>query len=53
MSDAPKTKVVVPEGKSRFLVTRPKAPTPKGFVGYETVWDKFQKEVPYVTPKKP
>jgi hypothetical protein len=24
-----------------------------GFVGYETVWKPFQKEVEYKTPKKP
>jgi hypothetical protein len=25
----------------------------KGFVGYETVWESFQKEVKYETPKRP
>ena len=43
----------VPEGKSRFLKTRQKKPDSKGFVGYETVWEPFQKEVKYKTPKKP
>jgi hypothetical protein len=28
-------------------------PNEKGFVGYETTWEPFQKEVPYATPKKP
>jgi len=28
-------------------------PTDKGFVGYETTWKSFQKEVKYQTPKKP
>ena len=50
MSDAPKTRPKVPEGKSRFLTTRQKTPNEKG---YETIWEPFQKEVPYSTPKKP
>jgi hypothetical protein len=53
MSDAPKTRPKVPEGKSRFLTTRQKEPNEKGYVGYETIWEPFQKEVPYTTPKKP
>jgi hypothetical protein len=28
-------------------------PNEKGFVGYETIWESFQKEVEYKTPKKP
>lgn len=43
----------VPAGHARFLTTRPKEPNKKGFVGYETVWDSFQKEVKYKTPKRP
>ena len=43
----------VPDGKTRFLTTRQMAPNEKGVVGYETVWESFQKEVPYETPKKP
>lgn len=53
MSNQPKEKRPVPEGKSRFMTTRQKAPSEKGFVGYETIWEPFQKEVPYTTPKKP
>lgn len=53
MSDAPKGKPKVPEGKSRFMTTRQKEPTEKGFIGYETTWESFQKEVEYTTPKKP
>ena len=53
MSDAPKTRPKVPEGKSRFLTTRQKEPNEKGYVGYDTIWEPFQKEVPYSTPKKP
>ena len=53
MSDQPKEKRPVPEGKSRFMTTRQKAPNEKGFVGYETTWEPFQKEVEYATPKKP
>lgn len=43
----------VPEGKTRFLTTRQMAPNEKGFVGYETVWEQFQKEAEYQTPKRP
>lgn len=53
MSDAPKTKPKVPEGKTRYVTTRQKAPNEKGFVGYETTWEAFQKEQPYSTPKRP
>ena len=53
MSDQPKEKLPVPEGKSRFMTTRQKAPNEKGFIGYETTWEPFQKEVEYTTPKKP
>ena len=53
MSDAKKTRPQVPEGKSRFLVTRQMKANEKGFVGYETIWEEFQKEVKYETPKRP
>jgi hypothetical protein len=43
----------VPEGKTRYYTTRQKAPSDKGFVGYETVWKPLQKEVTYTTPRKP
>ena len=43
----------VPDGQALFLTTRQKAPNEKGFVGYETIWKPFQKEVEYKTPKKP
>jgi len=43
----------VPDGKTRFYTTRQKAPNEKGFVGYDTEWKSFQKEVEYKTPKKP
>ena len=43
----------VPEGRSRFLKTRQKKPNEKGFVGYDTIWESFQKEAKYKTPKKP
>ena len=51
--DPKKTPPKVPEGQARFLKTRQMAPNEKGFVGYETVWEPFQKEVPYQTPKRP
>ena len=48
-----KNKPDVPEGKSRYFKTRQKKPTEKGFVGFETIWEPFHKEVEYETPKKP
>ncbi|MGD2052527.1 MAG: hypothetical protein PVG45_00335 [Gammaproteobacteria bacterium] len=53
MSDAPKTRPKVPEGESRFVITRQKEANEKGYVGYETIWKSFQKEVEYTTPKRP
>jgi hypothetical protein len=53
MSEAKTTRPKVPEGKSRFLVTRQMEPNEKGFVGYETIWEKFHKEIKYETPKRP
>ena len=38
---------------TRFVTTRQMPANEKGFVGFETVWKPFQKEVPYRTPKKP
>jgi hypothetical protein len=53
MSEQPKTRPKVPEGKTRFLKTRQMAPNEKGYVGYETIWESFQKETRYTTPKQP
>ena len=53
MSEQPKTRPKVPEGNTRFLKTRQKTPTEKGFVGYETIWESFQKVTQYTTPKHP
>jgi hypothetical protein len=53
MSEQPKTRPQVPEGKARFVTTTQMKPTEKGFVGYQTTWESFQKEVPYQTPKRP
>ena len=53
MSEPTKTRPKVPEGESKFVTTRQMEANEKGFVGYETVWKSFQKEVPYETPKKP
>lgn len=50
----PKTRPKVPEGDTRFLKTRQMQITEGAFfVGYETIWDSFQKEAKYETPKKP
>ena len=43
----------VPEGQARYFKTRQMEPTEKGFVGFETVWEPFQKEQEYQTPKTP
>lgn len=53
MSEKPKTKPVIPDGKARFLTTRQKPANEKGYVGYETIWESFQKEVEYKTPDRP
>ena len=53
MSEPSKTRPQVPEGKARFITTTQNKPNEKGFVGYTTTWEAFQKEVPYQTPKRP
>jgi hypothetical protein len=53
MSDEKKVPTKVPEGHARFVTTRQMAPNEAGFVGYETVWEPFQKEGEYKTPKQP
>lgn len=53
MSDEPKAKPKVPEGSTSYLKTKQMEPNEKGFVGYETTWEPWQKEVPYTTPKRP
>ena len=53
MSEEKKPVTKVPDGKARFVTTRQKPANEKGFVGYETEWKPFHKEVEYKTPKKP
>ena len=53
MSEQKNTRPKVPEGEARFVKTRQKAPNEKGFVGYETTWESFQKEAEYSPPKQP
>lgn len=53
MSEQKNTKPEVPEGTARFYKTRQMSPNEKGFVGYETIWEAFQKETEYTTPKQP
>lgn len=53
MSAPAKTRPKVPEGKARFLTTTQKEATEKGFVGYSTTWESFQKEAEYQVPKRP
>jgi hypothetical protein len=52
-SDQKPTNTKVPDGHTRFLTTKQMEPNAKGFVGYETVWEPFQKEAEYKTPKRP
>ena len=53
MSDQKQPPAKVPDGNARFLTTRQLPPNEKGFVGFETVWEPFQKEAEYKTPKQP
>ena len=53
MSEQSKSRPKVPEGKVRFHKTKQMEANEKGFVGYQTIWDSFQKEVEYKTPKRP
>jgi hypothetical protein len=53
MSQQSKSRPKVPEGKVRFHRTKQLEPNDKGFVGYETIWESFQKEADYKTPKRP
>jgi len=53
MSEQKSTRPKVPQGESRFLKTTQKEPNEKGYVGYDTTWEPFQKEVQYKTPKRP
>ena len=53
MSEPSNTRPKVPEGETRFLKTRQREPNEKGFVGYDTIWESFQKESQYTTPKRP
>ncbi len=53
MSDQPKEKRHVPDGKSKFMTTRRKEPSKTGFVGYEVIWEPPHKVVEYTIPKKP
>jgi hypothetical protein len=44
----------VPDGHAFHVTTRQKEIVPgQFFVGYETIWEPHQKEVPYTTPRKP
>ena len=43
----------VPDGKTEYYTTKQQPVNEKGFVGYQTEWVEWQKEVPYETPKRP
>ena len=53
MSEQKNARPKVPEGEASYFKTRQMEADDKGFVGYETTWQPFQKEVKYTTPKKP
>jgi hypothetical protein len=53
MSEKPKTETKVPDGQAAYVTTKQKEPNEKGFVGFETTWKSWQKEVEYTTPKRP
>ncbi len=53
MSETPTTTQKVPDGKSAYLTTKQKEPNEKGFVGFETNWEPWHKEIEYTTPKRP
>jgi hypothetical protein len=53
MSEQKPPPAKVPDGKSRYFITRQMPANEKGFVGFETVWEPMQKEAEYQTPKKP
>lgn len=53
MSEQKNTRPKVPTGESRYLTTTQKQATESGYVGYDTDWKPFQKEVAYKTPKRP
>lgn len=53
MSEQSSTRPNVPEGKTRYVITRQRNANEKGFVGYDTIWESFQKEEEYKTPKRP
>ena len=43
----------VPDGKTPYYTTRQMPANDKGFVGYEAIWEEWQTEQPYETPKRP
>jgi len=53
MSGQASTRPKVPEGKTDRLITRQNKPNKAGFVGYDTIWESFQKVAEYKTPKQP
>ena len=53
MSGQPTTRPKVPEGTTALLKTRQKEATKTGYVGYDTIWESFQKEQKYTKPKAP
>ena len=53
MSEKTETESKVPDGKASYVTTKQKKPSKNGFVGFETHWEPWQKEVDYSIPKQP
>jgi len=53
MSEQASTRLKIADGHSRFLITRQKEANEKGYIGYDTIWESFQKVSEYKTPKRP
>ena len=53
MSETTKAESKVPDGKASYVTTKQKKPSKNGFVGFETHWEPWQKEVDYTRPKQP
>ena len=47
MSEQPKTRPKVPEGKARFVTTRQKEPNEKGFVKMDVLWNVIYRRLPF------
>ncbi len=49
----PADPATVPPCKVWRMETRPKPKDKNGFVGFETIWEPWQKEAEYTVPERP